>query len=205
MSKQADGEYISKDEVNKIINKWLSNPYYELKDNIFDMTKAIHKLPSVAIPSAEPTDNEDKIIRRTLENFMRGLWEEIQVGEIEYTTSEVYEMLEREIFTDNHVAIPSAEPCEDAISRQAALDAIGNVPDYDDGMVWEALSHAQRDVALLSPVKPQEPKTGHWIKMDEGFSPYKCSECGKIDFINSDFCPNCGIRMLETQKVRNEE
>ena len=55
-------------------------------------------------------NSEDKIIRRTLENFMRGLWEEIQVGELEYTTSEVYEMLEREIFTDNHVTIPSAEP-----------------------------------------------------------------------------------------------
>ena len=44
------GEYISKDKVNKIINKWLSNPYYELKDNIYDMTKAIHELPSISIP-----------------------------------------------------------------------------------------------------------------------------------------------------------
>lgn len=59
----------------------------------------------------EPKNSEDnKIIRRTLENFMRGLWEEIQVGELEYTTSEVYEMIEREIFTDNHVAISSAQP-----------------------------------------------------------------------------------------------
>ena len=40
---------------------------------------------------------------------MRGLWEEIQVGELEYTTSEVYEMLKREIFTYNHVFIPSEE------------------------------------------------------------------------------------------------
>ena len=63
-----------------------------------------------AIPSVEPTDSEDKIIRQTLENFMRGLWEEIQVGELKYTTSEVYEMLEREIFTNNHIAIPSAKP-----------------------------------------------------------------------------------------------
>lgn len=58
-------------------------------------------------------NSENKIIRRTLENFMRGLWEEIQVGELEYTTSEVYEMLEREIFTDNHVAISSADMFSD--------------------------------------------------------------------------------------------
>ena len=50
------GEYISKDKVNKIINKWLSNPYYELKDNIYDMTKAIHELPSISIP--KPNDLE---------------------------------------------------------------------------------------------------------------------------------------------------
>ena len=47
------------------------------------------------------------------------------------------------------------QPCEDCVSRQAVIDAIGNVPDHDDGMVFEALSHAQRDVALLPPVTPQ--------------------------------------------------
>ena len=38
---------ISRKAVDKIINKWLSHPDYELKDNIYDMTKKIHKLPSV--------------------------------------------------------------------------------------------------------------------------------------------------------------
>ena len=47
------------------------------------------------------------------------------------------------------------EPCEDCVNRQAAINAIGNVPDHDDGMVFEALSHAQRNVALLPPVTPQ--------------------------------------------------
>lgn len=56
-------------------------------------------LKKASISSVEPKDSEDKIIRQTLENFMRGLWEEMQVGELEYTTSEVYEMLDREIFT----------------------------------------------------------------------------------------------------------
>lgn len=38
---------------------------------------------------------------------------------------------------------------DDLIRRQDAIDIVGKVPDYGDGMVFEALSHAQRDVALL--------------------------------------------------------
>ena len=38
---------ISRKAVSKIITKWLSNPYYELKDNIYDMTRKISKLPPV--------------------------------------------------------------------------------------------------------------------------------------------------------------
>lgn len=41
---------------------------------------------------------------------------------------------------------------DDMISRQAAMDTIGEVPDYNDGMVFQALSNAQRNVALLSAV-----------------------------------------------------
>ena len=85
-----------------------------------------------AIPSAESQDSEDKIIRRTLENFMRGLWEEIQVGELEYTTSEVYEMLEREIFTDNHVAVSSAERMNDKTRKWG-----GDHSGYNTMMLYE--------------------------------------------------------------------
>lgn len=40
-------DLISRQAVNKIIDKWLSNPFYELKDHIYEMTKKIHELPSV--------------------------------------------------------------------------------------------------------------------------------------------------------------
>lgn len=77
-------------------------------------------------------NSEDKIIRRTLENFMRGLWAEIQVCEMEYTTSEIYEMLLKEIFTDNHVDIPSAESKTDILDKlKAELHATAEM--YDDG------------------------------------------------------------------------
>lgn len=51
----------------------------------------------------------------------------------------------------------------DLISRQAAIEAIGKVPDYGDGMVFEAISHAQRDVALLPSV--------------DAVSVVRCGEC----------------------------
>lgn len=41
----------------------------------------------------------------------------------------------------------------------------------------------------------QQPKIGKWIKMGEGFTPYKCSECGAVEFKQSKYCPNCGVKM----------
>lgn len=42
-------DLISRQAVNKIIDKWLSNPFYELKDHIYEMTKKIHELPSADV------------------------------------------------------------------------------------------------------------------------------------------------------------
>jgi len=98
------------------------------------------------------------------------------------------------------------EQSGDAISRQAVLNTIGNVPDYDDGMVWEALSHAQRDVSLLPSVTPQQ-KTGRWIPVGyDGYADgnpvydwWECSECGWEHTGDEEsltaFCPNCGAKM----------
>lgn len=56
----------------------------------------------------------------------------------------------------------------------------------------------------------QEPKTGHWIKDNPFLKPY-CSECGKsciglhgFDYTVSEYCPNCGAKMIEPQE-RSEE
>ena len=93
----------------------------------------------------------------------------------------------------------------DAVSRQAVLDTIGNVPDHDDGMVWEALFHAQRDVALLSPVTAHQ-KMGRWIMSDDGLYRPICNNCGAhpwkgyIPTVEEatevfKYCPNCGAKM----------
>lgn len=106
---------------------------------------------------------------------------------------------------DNEIRIEQ-EQNGDAISRQAVLDTIGNVPDHDDGMVWEALSHAQRDVALLPPVRPQE-RTGHWIRISPA-GIYECSECGQnvmtSDICAYKFCHGCGAKMADPQESEVE-
>lgn len=47
----------------------------------------------------------------------------------------------------------------------------------------------------------QEPKTGHWIEHPHEagenweYSKYECSECHVWEDDDSDFCPNCGVKM----------
>lgn len=49
--------------------------------------------------------------------------------------------------------------------------------------------------------KEKEPKTGHWITMEEGFSPVECSECGSVQFKKTNYCPSCGARMSESEEL----
>ena len=94
---------------------------------------------------------------------------------------------------------------DDYISRQTAIDAIGNIPDYDDGMVFEALSHAIRDIALLTSADVTPVRHGHWETIEGWYGDeiYRCSEC-KAEFLliegtpkDNDYlyCPHCGARM----------
>jgi len=49
----------------------------------------------------------------------------------------------------------------------------------------------------------QEPKTGYWIShydedAKEGW--YECDRCHTERAFNTDFCPDCGCRMIEPQE-----
>lgn len=60
-------------------------------------------------------------------------------------------------------------------------------------------------------LKEQEPKTGHWkrISMDKYTTHahywYKCDKCGEHNLGNTDWCPNCGARMIEPQETKQPE
>lgn len=91
----------------------------------------------------------------------------------------------------------------DTISRQAAIDAIEKVDDYGDGIAFEVLSHAQRDISLL----PSAERRGQWIEeYSANHFQAKCSACGESTLYGitydlegnayyMNYCPNCGARM----------
>ena len=109
------------------------------------------------------------------------------------------ELESKEIKEDRIVAIKALEqnPCENAISRQAALDLCER---FDGCVPYSVLSNYD----MLPSVNPQ-PKTGHWIYgkweryelkhgsfVDTG---WKCSVCKAIEKKMYHFCPNCGAEM----------
>lgn len=100
------------------------------------------------------------------------------------------------------------QPCEDTISRQAAIDAIygcyiggkeaikkAPINDlYADGLA-EAVD-AVWDMPSVQPTRP----AGKWIDIgDEGLV-FKCSLCGDKNTIESHYCPNCGAKMEEIEE-----
>lgn len=98
--------------------------------------------------------------------------------------------------------------CEDAISRQAVLNAImaNNIRENEYNLTSSRIKEAVED---LPSVNPQEPKTGRWIMIyltDTSDIDGQCSECGFIHkFIDGhttqyNYCPNCGARMVEPQE-----
>ena len=92
------------------------------------------------------------------------------------------------------------EPFEDAISRQAAIDAIDNMVRRKFGIGCDL-----GEITLENLPSVSTEKTGHWIEQDgyDGDTYYDCSECGEsfclIDGTPTDnlynYCPNCGAKM----------
>ena len=90
------------------------------------------------------------------------------------------------------------KPCDDCISRQAAIDAFKG---------WETVP--VKALELLPSVNPAE-KVGHWEWEQEPFTKnwgnWRCSECREIITVcetdwavinkpNYKYCPNCGAKM----------
>lgn len=108
---------------------------------------------------------------------------------------------------------------DDLISRQAAIDALRyaqhrfTVADEAGGMgtvKWSEdviyFAAAERVLAELPPAQPR-PKTGHWIYDGDQII---CNRCFKaFGFISlkltSNYCPNCGAKMIEPQESEDKE
>lgn len=126
----------------------------------------------------------------------------------------VYSTSEGCQYDDITETIPPFETSDNAISRQAVLDAIQKLNIPEDMCVFEIISHIEVAVATLPPVTPQ-PKIGHWIQTNaffinqDGQFIYKfiCSECEALSYfrksnkkaIGANVCPNCGAKMQEVE------
>ena len=86
------------------------------------------------------------------------------------------------------------EPCDDAISRQAAIDACLNGWNKDYKEIVE-------EIRTLPPVTPQ-PKTGRWISTTDKAEHlvWECDKCSWQQRFNTNYCPDCGANMSEGKK-----
>lgn len=105
---------------------------------------------------------------------------------------------------------------DDAISRKAVIDLFGQIKE-EYPRLYTAVEFSIR---MLPPVKPQEPKTGHWkiIPFSNNHGEYRpnkyaCSECGwEIDLCRGLqqntghrlFCEHCGAKM-ESENARGDK
>lgn len=104
---------------------------------------------------------------------------------------------------DEAIDAVEKEPCADAVSRQAVDEMIkAEMPERgmweiegDKGKetVCEVCVDLIQKLSALPPVKPQEPRTGHWIRWE--YSTRRCSECDCIVTHEYKFCPDCGAKM----------
>ena len=93
----------------------------------------------------------------------------------------------------------SQEPCEDAISREAVLDAVSEGCQELRGVYG-------RCEELINALPSVTQKSGEWIN-DKNDIPI-CSRCGYIpqfdraidDYEYSNYCPSCGAKMVEPQE-----
>ena len=101
------------------------------------------------------------------------------------------------------------EPCEDCISRQIISDYVeSHIQEINTGY-GDLNEHTNRILRMimkyidkLPPAKLQEPKTGHWINNQNGT--YTCDKCGG-KHSRSNYCPNCGCRMVDPQESESKE
>ena len=115
------------------------------------------------------------------------------------------------------MAIKALELCEDAISRQDALDALHmclSTNSYDDDVTGDSYicyEEAEYEIEKLQSVQPK-PKTGHWIYKNYNWRCSKCNEppktmgyVGTADFMakHFKFCNHCGAKMIDVPDIND--
>lgn len=89
--------------------------------------------------------------------------------------------------------------CDDCISRQYLLD---NCVVDKVSMPYVPISRIEN-----APPVTSQPKTGHWIRVTDktGHLVWECDRCGWQQRFNTNFCPDCGGRMVEPLESEDNE
>ena len=105
------------------------------------------------------------------------------------------------------------EPCEDAVNRQAVIDVIDKWVKNMGVLIALPANEVMplfKSIHELLPVRPYEPRKGHWIydyTSADGHKTYHCSECGcylqpkhsePLDSFR--WCSLCGADMREVEE-----
>ena len=92
--------------------------------------------------------------------------------------------------------LPPVNPQEpmsrDCVSRDYLLSLANK-----DGAYGYVSAH---EIINAPSVNLQEPKTGHWIEKYHEVFKYYCDKCGTGSDLRTNYCPNCGCRMVEPQE-----
>ena len=148
----------------------------------------------------------------TAEMFRNGCLESIEalmaegeIYDIEYSPCEELD------FVQPHKKIAvNLVLCEDAISRQAAIDLADELKDDlpdNDSLSDMVMSHNegilgyQTKLSLLPSVTLAK-KVGHWTHDGSHWeNRWICSECGyKLFEEQTNYCPNCGAKMEDVEE-----
>jgi len=103
------------------------------------------------------------------------------------------------------------EPCEDAISRQAAIDAIFAEPLYKPGMneryAEDAVPAIFEKIKSLPPVQPQPDTARRIVGKSRGGMTlwYQCEICNEPVDAQDTFCNGCGRRLVDGCEKQAED
>ena len=89
---------------------------------------------------------------------------------------------------------------DDAVSRQKVIEILNHQRFGVQKMSWDIISEK---ISELPSVTPKQRK-GHWTYICNssvnGLKIVKCSNCNKRAYGSTDFCPNCGADMRESEE-----
>ena len=99
----------------------------------------------------------------------------------------------KEVFCKRRCPVRDDEPyCHPDCAARLFINIIDNAPTVDCTWIISGRRYGKKEEAL----KYLRPK-GKWIPQTDfdGFTYWKCSECGKVYEGKTNFCPNCGADM----------